>query len=349
MRPAEGMSAVRRVSLRFTVLLALSAGLLFAGSPARGQTLLPINIGYQSNTDWLLFVAKGQKLFEKAGLAPTFVKFTAGPPMVEAARQKKIDVTSIGSVPFLLGLAEGVDWVIVGINPEGAYGEGLVARKDGGIATVADLPGKRIGYAKGTTAHFGLIMALKQLGIRRDQVTLLDMAPAEQLTALSNREIDAAMVWEPWMRKMVHEADGRILVTEGDLGTYSTVDVYAARREWLRDNRAAAVRFLRAILMAGEIMQKDPRIGLRALAAEMGIMEGWAEEIYDNSPPPKMSLWTDSRYRYSLVKDSAFHRRLGYLSNFLFDEKISPQRVDVRDVLDASLIAEAVKASETGP
>jgi len=339
---------MRGVPLRFTV--ALFVGLVLAGSVALGQQAsLPIDIGYQSNTDWLLFVAKGLNLFEKAGLAPTFVKFPSGPPMAEAARERKIDVASIGIVPYLRGLAEGVDWVIVGINPEGAYGEGLVARKDSGIASLSDLPGKRIGYARGTNAHFGLLMTLKQIGVRRDQVTLLDMAPAEQMTALANGEIDAAMVWEPWMQKMVHQADSRIMLREGDLGIYTAVSVYAVRREWLQANRAAAVRFLDAILVAGEIMQKDPRIGLRALAAEMGIREGWAEEIYDNSPPPKMSLWTDSRYRYSLVKDSAFHRRLGYLSNFLFDEKISSQRVDVRDVLDASLITEAVKASETGP
>ena len=31
------------------------------------------------------------------------------------------------------GLSQGVDWVMIGINPDGAYSEGLVARKDSGI------------------------------------------------------------------------------------------------------------------------------------------------------------------------------------------------------------------------
>jgi aliphatic sulfonates family ABC transporter substrate-binding protein len=331
------------ISLVTIMIFILSAEPVLANPPALAPAPLPITIGYQSNIDWLLFVARNLKLFEKAGLAPTFLKFTAGPPMIAAAQEKSIDVTSIGSVPFLKGLAEGVDWVIIGINPEGAYGEGLVVGKDNGISTADDLVGKKIGFVKGSNAHFGLIMMLKQLGIRSDQVKLLDMPPAQQLTALANKEIDAAVVWDPWMQKMVHEANARILITEGQMGIYTAVTVYAARREWLRDNRETAVRFLEAILMANDVMQKDFQTGIKTLAAELGIKEGWAEAIYENTPPPKIDLWTDSRYRYSLAKGSAFHRRLGYLSSFMFDEKIISQKVDLRDILDMSVISEALK------
>jgi aliphatic sulfonates family ABC transporter substrate-binding protein len=334
--------------LLLIILLVLSMGPFFANSPASAQTPLPITIGYQANTDWLLFVARDLKLFEKAGLAPTFVKFAAGPPMIAAAKEKSIDVTTVGCVPFILGLGQGVDWVVIGINPEQAYGEGLVARNGSGIATVADLAGKRIGFAKGSTAHFGLAMALRQIGIRRDQVQLLNMSPAEQLNALKNNEIDAAMVWEPWMQKMVHEANGRIIITEGEMGIYHSVSVYSARRDWLRDNRETAVRFLRALLMASDVIQKDPGVGVKVLAAEIEIKEAWAEEIYEDVPPPKISLWADPHYRYSLVKGAEFHRRLGYLASFLFEEKIVPQEIDVRNILDVSVITEALRTGKTG-
>lgn len=324
------------------ILSVMSAVPAFAGPRAPAQTLLPITIGYQSNIDWLLLVAKERQLFEKAGLEPSFVKFDAGPPMIAAAQEKRIDVTTVGTVPFLRGLAQDVDWVAIGINPEGPYGTGLVAR-NGVIATVADLVGKKVGYVKGSTAHYGIIMALKQLGVRRDQVELLDMAPAEQLAALSSSRIDAAMVWEPWMQKMVHEANGKILITEGDMGNYASVSVLAARRDWLRDNREAAVRFMRALLMAGDLMKMDPEIGIKALAKEMDIKETWADEIYANTPPPKMALWADPRFRYSLVRNSEFHRRLGYLMEFLVDEQVIPQKVDMRNILDVAVIADALK------
>jgi ABC-type nitrate/sulfonate/bicarbonate transport system substrate-binding protein len=46
---------------------------------------------------------------------------------------------------------------------------------------------------------------------------------------------------------------------------------YAARRDWLRENRETAVRFLQALLMAYDVLQKDPGIGVRTVATEMGI------------------------------------------------------------------------------
>ncbi|MNF35888.1 putative aliphatic sulfonates-binding protein precursor [compost metagenome] len=339
-----------RPAIAMLLILLLLAGqeAVRAGPRSTVRGALPISIGFQSNTDWLLLVARDLHLFERVGLRPNFVKFVAGPPMIAAAREKRIDVASIGSVPFIGGLSQGVDWVVVGINPENAYGEGLVAGDGSGIATVADLAGKRIGFFRGSTAHFGLMMALRQLGIRRDQVELLGMTPAEQLSALAGKRIDAAMVWEPWLQKMVHEAKGRLIVTEGAMGIYTSVSVYAARREWLGSNREAAVRFLRALLLASEVMQENPEIGIRSLAREMGIKEEWAEAIYESSPPPDLSLWVDSRYRYSLVKNAEFHRRLGYLVTFLLEEEVIAEEVDVRNILDVSVIGEALQAREAG-
>jgi aliphatic sulfonates family ABC transporter substrate-binding protein len=325
------------------VSLLLSVGSVFAASPASAQPPLPIRIGYQDNPDWLLFVARDMKLFEKAGLAPTYVKFVAGAPMIEAAKNKGIDVASLGTVPFLVGLSQGLDWVMIGINLEGAYIVGIVARKDSGIDTFADLKGKRIGVFKGSTTHYGLMMTLRQHGIRPDQVTLLHMSPAEQLAALANKDIDAAMVWEPWMQRMVYEANVRIIATQGDFGIYANVNGYCVRRDWLRDNRETAVRFLRALLMAYEAVQKDHMVGIRALAKEMEITETWAETIYQNAPPPKINELANPRYNYSLVKDSALHRRIGHLATFLLDEKLITKPVDVSKALDASVITEVLK------
>ena len=323
--------------------LVLSVGSAFTAPRASAEDSLPIKIGYQAIADWLLFVARDLKLFEKAGLAPSYVKFVAGAPMIEATRNGSIDVASLGSVPFLIGRSQGVDWVMIGINPEGAYTEGLVARKDSGINTAADLRGKRIGFFKGSTAHYGVMTTLRQYGIRRDQVTLVHLTPAEQLAALARKEIDAAMVWEPWMQRMIHEAEGRIVVTEGDIGIYTNVDGYAVRRDWLQGNRETAVRFLRALLVANDVVEKDPRVAIRALVQEMQIREAWAEAIYGDAPPPRISEWANPRYAYSLVKASPLNRRLGYLEQFLFDEKLISNRVDFGDALDASVITEALK------
>jgi ABC transporter, substrate-binding protein, aliphatic sulfonates family len=334
------------IVIGMTFVLFMGSGL--AASVALDERPLPLKIGYQSTSldDWLLFVARDLKLFERVGVAPEYTSFDAGPPMITAAMNNSIDVAIVKSVPFLSGLAAGMDWVMIGIYSEGAYGEGVVTRRDSDIDTPGDLKGKRIGYYRGSSAHYGVMMTLRQYGIRLDQVNLVHMPPAEQLSALRNKEIDAAMVWEPWIQRMVHEANARVIATEGDLGIYTNVASISVRRGWLQDNRETAVRFLRALIMASDALQEDHSLAIRAVAEETGTKKEWVEQIYRDAPPPHIRLWADPRYMYSLAKGAAFHRRLGYLAKFMFDEKILPKEVEVDEVLDMSVVIEALKLSK---
>jgi aliphatic sulfonates family ABC transporter substrate-binding protein len=343
-RPVRRDHPMRRIAVLKAIGIAvgLLAGGVCAAQPALAQGR-PITIGYQEQPDWLLFVARDLKLFEKAGLSPTFVKFDAGPPMIDAIRNGSLDLASVGSVAFLIGLSQGVDWTMIGINPEGAYSQGLVARKDSAIRSPTDLKGKRIGVFKGATAQFGLLMMLRQHGIRADQVTMIHMSPEDQLQALENRQIDAAMVWEPWMQRMIHGAHARIVETEGNLGIYTNVDCYSVQRQWLRNNKETALRFLRALVMASDVVRKDPKVAYHVWARELGLKDAWAEAIFDVVPPPLINEWTNPRYTYSLVKGAPLYQRLGFLANFMLSEKLITQPVELDDAMDSSLIAEVLR------
>jgi hypothetical protein len=91
-RPVGRFSMMRRstvlVVIGMTVLFSMRSGL--AAPPALAETLLPLKIGYQSSSsdDWLLFAARDLKLFKRVGLALEYTRFNAGPPMVEAAKNR---------------------------------------------------------------------------------------------------------------------------------------------------------------------------------------------------------------------------------------------------------------------
>ncbi len=320
----------------------LAAGLVGGAGPAAAQGRSMV-IGYQEQPDWLLFVARDLRLFEKAGLSPTFVKFDAGPPMIEAIRNGTIDLASVGSVAFLIGLSQGLDWTMIGINPEGAYAQGLVVRKDSNILTPTDLKGKRVGLVQGATVQFGFLMMLRQHGIRPEQVTVVNMAPEAQLQALAAGQIDAAMVWEPWMHRMIRSANGRILETEGNLGIYTNVSCYSVRRGWLAANRDAALRFLRALVMANAAVSKDHRVAYQAWARDVGLNTASAEAIFNVVPPPLIYEWTNPRYTYSLVRNGPLYQRLGFLAGYMIRYGIIAPPVELDDAMDMSLIAEVLK------
>jgi ABC-type nitrate/sulfonate/bicarbonate transport system substrate-binding protein len=326
-----------------------SLAVLAVLSPARAQgpgAPLPVRIGYQPGADWLTIQARNEKLFEKVGLAPTHLKFVAGPPMVAAAASKSVDVVMPSTVPFITGLAQGIDWVIIGIATEYAGAEGFVVRRESGINSPADLKGKTISVMRGTTSDYGLQMLLKKHGLAPDQVTILLMPPAQQIAGMLNKNIDASAIWEPWMQKMIHQAGGKVLATESDIGVHTAVSMYLVRREWLRENRETAVRVVRALLLASDQMEKDRTDVLRSYAQEVGIEEGWAEAIYKAAGPPKVWRWTDPGYQYSIVNGSPFHRQLTELAKFLYETKQIPKPVDVSNVLDSSVVAEVLKGAK---
>jgi ABC-type nitrate/sulfonate/bicarbonate transport system substrate-binding protein len=158
-----------------------------------------------------------------------------------------------------------------------------------------------------------------------------------------HKQLEAAMVWEPWIQRMVHEANGRLIAIEGDIGIYTNVAGISVQRQWLLENRETAVRFLQALILAYDALQKNHTVAIRAVVEETGTKREWVEQIYRDAPPPNIHLWADRRYLYSLAKGAVFHRRLGYVARFMFHENVFPKEVDTEDVLDPSVIVEALK------
>jgi len=337
----------RRVFVAQGLAGGLGASLLRSSHPASAQSPgppLPIKIGYQAVASWLLFGARSLKLYEKVGLAPTFVKFTAGAPMIAAAQSQSIDVAMVGTVPFLAGVASGVDWVYIGVDNEYPRAVGFVARKDSGVASLADLSGKTIGFFRGSTSHYAVLTVLKRQGIATSQVKLLQLEPAQQVAAMINKQIDVAATWEPWMQKMVHQADGKIIAREADIGLYTGLGVYAVRSGWLKANPETARRYLRALVAAYDVLEKDPSPAINAVMQEMGIPEDWARQIFKVAGLPAIYKQSDPTYRYSAAKGSPLQASLAELATFLYEEKVLTRQVDVSGLVEGGPMAEVLAA-----
>jgi ABC-type nitrate/sulfonate/bicarbonate transport system substrate-binding protein len=340
------MTCLRAWLRPLAAVLAFGGGVLLApAAPRAEEAPLAITIGYQADAAWLQFEARQLHLFEKVGLTPKYVKFLAGAPMIAAAESGGIDIAVPGIVPFLTGVGQGVPWIAVGIDAAGATEEVFVARKDAGIDRIADLKGKKVGYFRASTAHYALITGLRQNGVNPDDVHLLHMAPAQQLAAMINNDIDAAEVWEPWISKMLHQGNGKVLKTEADLGIYTAVGVAAVRRDWLASHRETLRRYLEALLLAQQSLAKDSSPAIQFLSQEMGIPVDWAQKIYDDEKPA-MTRWLDLRYPYSLAENGKLRKNLAEVAAFLYDEKVIPKPVDTSDLLDTSVLADVLRSAK---
>ena len=126
---------------RLSCLLSLLAAMLLQPGPAAAQGN-ELKIGWQPAAFQEFFYASQEKMFEKAGLKPTLIKFTAGPPMLAALRSGDIDIAFGGLPPFIAGVSQGLDISIFFWSQ--IANASLIVQPDSKITSAKQLIGKKI-------------------------------------------------------------------------------------------------------------------------------------------------------------------------------------------------------------
>jgi sulfonate transport system substrate-binding protein len=203
---------------------AFSAALLVAALVAStfshaAAPLKELKIGYQKTG--LPVIARQQQVIEKAfepkGIAVRWVEFTAGPPLVEALNVGSIDVGWVGDAPPIFGQSAGSAIVYAAALAPNGKGEAIFVKPQSPIKALADLKGKKVGVAKGTSAHNLLIAALEKSGISYDEIIPVYLSPADAAAAFASDKVDAWAVWDPFFAIAETRYDPRILVRSGDI------------------------------------------------------------------------------------------------------------------------------------
>ncbi|MGH4031961.1 glycine betaine ABC transporter substrate-binding protein [Actinomycetota bacterium Odt1-20B] len=213
-------SLTRRTALLAAAasLTALSAtGCGYGGSSdSAGGGKTQVRIAYQSipNAD---LVVKNQRLLEKAlpDADVRWVKFDSGADVNTAVIAGSVDIGLAGSSPVTKGLSKPLDipYKVLWIHDLIGENEALVAKK--GIGSVKELKGKKIATPFGSTAHYSLLAALDEAGVKPGQADIVDLQPQDALSAWRRGDVDAAYVWTPTLDDL--KKDGSVLTSSREL------------------------------------------------------------------------------------------------------------------------------------
>lgn len=321
-----------------TALLLIVALPQFAAAQQPDKAI-PVRIGIQAQTSWLMYTAKGMEFFKKAGLAPTFFKFTTGAQSIAAAKSKSIDFSTPGLTPFIVGVAQGVNWEAIGIDDGNDHAEGFLARADSDIKTLKDFKGKTIGVSRGSTSYYGLIAALEKYSIGKTDVKLLLLDPTAQIAALQKKEVDAVAVWQPWIGKMQQMVGARLIGMEADYGVHTAGAVDVVRREFAQQHPEAVKRFLRALVMAYDYIQKNgPGVAVKAVSGAMGVSESLAQEMYKQTGAPDPRGWIDPNRTFSVAPNGKMAKNMQEMANQMYKDRLITKKVDISRTLNPDYI-----------
>ena len=235
----------------------LACLLAFATVSAVAQPLTPVNVGMTgTTTDVGLYVADKKGLFRAEGLEAKLSIFDSAARMITLFASGALDVGGGGpSAGLYNAVARGVDIRIVADKNQTVPGRGaqfVVIRKDlvdsGRYRTLADLRGMKIvSPAPGGSSTTTLDKVFEKAGITVNDVERVFMPLPQQVAALANKAVDAALMAEPMVSEVVRLGVGARVLADDQVYPNHQVAVllYAGQFAHKTD---AATRFMRAYL-----------------------------------------------------------------------------------------------------
>ncbi len=193
-------------------LLAGPAWAQGASAPAKAKEL---RFGYQRSGT--LLIAKQQGVLEKRlkplGVEVKWIEFSFGPPLLEAMNVGSIDYGTVGDTPPIFAQAARAKLVYVAAVEAAGSGSAILVPPGSPLQTLADLKGKRVGFARASSAHNLTIAAIEKAGLAWSDITPVQLPPADARTAFESGALDAWTIWDPYFAVAEKRPGVRILAT----------------------------------------------------------------------------------------------------------------------------------------
>lgn len=158
-------------------------------------------------------VAKDFKWFEEhpdlKDIEISYAEYNDRPTISQALDKGELQMLFSAEVPAIMCRAQGNDVRVVDIASTVSLQ--FLVRNDSSIQSVSDLRGKKVTLLKATSSHFGLLERLKANNLQTSDIDLRYMGPGEAKVAFETGQVDAWVVWSPFIEQQIVNGKGRLL------------------------------------------------------------------------------------------------------------------------------------------
>lgn len=280
-------------------------------------------------------VADKKGFFTQKGLKVNNRLVQSGPDIGPLIAGGSAPVSFETNITVIIVQASGVPAVIVTPLANIAGTQAVVGRKGLVLRSAKDLEGKRIGMVRGAGVLIAIRNMAKDLGVDIDKIRFINMAPADQVAAISRGEIDAMGAWEPWVTKGI--AAGGTFLFSGKLsalpekkGPVDWMDFHTTlqvTRAFLQKNPETIKRMLQALQTATTFVNSNRQEAIDILSPALNI------------PKPELTAMMN-RNTYSMVVDNSFVKGSETITSFLLELKNIDKGPKLKDYADFALLNE---------
>jgi ABC-type nitrate/sulfonate/bicarbonate transport system substrate-binding protein len=277
------------------ILLAALAGLC----SIRGRDARPppekIAVGIVATDNaGLVYIASELGLFSKYGVDASLKEYEAGSSIMEDLEQGKLDFAATSEFAlvregFRRNDLEAVASIALSDNIR------FIGRRDRDIESPADLKGKTIGVLQGTSCEFFLATFLAFSGILDREVRIVNIKPSDAASGILSKNIDAAMLWDPYAYRLTAALGKNGIVWDGQSGQDYYV-LLISTRQFVDGHAPVVENALKALAEAERFAESNPAAAKKIVRRRLG---------YDNAY--SLWAWTESSLKLCLTQDLLIH------------------------------------------
>ncbi|WP_028311852.1 ABC transporter substrate-binding protein [Derxia gummosa] len=210
-------------------------------------------------------------------------EFPAAAPLLEALNAGAIEVGVAGDAPLIFAQASGAKLRAFSARRTDPVGVAVVAKAGSPLTDAASLKGRSIATGRGSIGHFIALAALRQAGLRFDDVTFRFMLPSDAKLALHAGSVDAWSTWDPYTALAETVDHAKVIVT--GRGLSSGLTYLIGTEPALRDKPAALAELARRVRTATGWAVAHPDEYSAVFAQALGIPLDAARLTFTRSRP----------------------------------------------------------------
>jgi NitT/TauT family transport system substrate-binding protein len=240
-----------------------AAFILVVSGPMTGARAEPVRISYQP-LYWALpfYIASELGYWKEAGIEPEFSVFPAGPQQIAA--MQSWDLGGTGGPPAVLGgVRLGLQSIAIGTDESAVTATvARAAEADAILKDPSTLKGKQLLVTTNSTGEFSALACLKKFGLTRDDVQIVNLAPAQLISAYSNGNGTLAASWAPFVYVLQDKA-GAKEICNGQMANVFVTSSFVVSPEFAKAKPDTVAKAL-AVYLRAVAWQKKNRAGTLA-------------------------------------------------------------------------------------
>jgi ABC-type nitrate/sulfonate/bicarbonate transport system substrate-binding protein len=263
------------------IVVVVAAALLWPRKPAENPASQPLELRLAADekavVSLLAIVAEKKQLWAQENLKVTFQRFASGRDAAQSLLAKNSDAATMAEFPFMLASHQHADLRLLATIAESEKHMQVIGDRKAGVASVADLKGKKVGATVGSAGQYLLATVAQGGGLDIGKDDIAHFAPPELEAAMARRGLAAVSTWQPHVARIQAGLGEDAVVLSG--GGYKMSFNVVAFGSTVNEKREAFLRLLRAFKRAEEFVKANQAEAVGLLAETTGIEREVVEKI----------------------------------------------------------------------